>query len=154
MSFFVMWNFSSCTGLLNQYLLFNKRPTSTHRIRFPKRYFWAFLWVPLLFPLALDARRTALPYALCTLVQLFVFQMVWYPSSYESAHCWVEIFCFRRQLLVVKSLTPACLDEWWRQGWPSDPLSVWTFLRESWIHPQRPPRMTTRKPQQTSDALF
>jgi hypothetical protein len=44
-----------------------------------------------------------------------------------------------RPALEVKSLTPACHDGWWRQGRPLNLLSAWLFLRESQIHPQRPP---------------
>lgn len=71
-----------------------------------------------------DKGGGALPYALFPPVQLSVSQTVGYhPSSCESLPCWVENFRFRRQDLVVKSLTPACLDVWRQEG-PSNPLCL------------------------------
>lgn len=95
-----------------------------------------------------------LPYALFSLVQLSVCQKMGYPpSSCVSLPCWVENFHFRRQDLVVKSLTPACLDGWRQEG-PSNPLCLAVPQGILDSSSETTSGITMQKPQQTSAALF
>lgn len=147
MSFFVVWNFSSCPGLLNQNLHFDKGPASTHRMSFKNKCCWALLRVPLhLFPLALmhtcpPRTRGAVP---CPMPSSLLY-------SFLSLRRWGIILHLVRACPVgwkIFALEGKALwwNHWhlpvWMFGGRRGPqiLCAWLLPRESWIHPQRPPQ--------------